>query len=677
MTLQRRIPGRASSLDDSASELRPGTEDSTLRSSYVLDELFACVDGANRTPIVAADRFHRARFGLRDGSEVLLDTFPDFEGAACCFVRLPEGRERVVRLVIRSVNEVVDCVAGGWLFKHGEASSISYWVPQPPAVRTVDSHGRILSEQAAALGGFGGTADELWVEFRLPQDSHLDLTLWRFPATLRADSALQEPLTVERQRWFMRSSHAVFRGPSDLYRCLIHGHVYDNRFVWRRIWGGFRWRICSENEALSLYVVLSGLERATQRPLYTLLKRQVLFSIIARQAPDGGWHHGEWTDLMESHFRLHNAGVLLLEAALEEAPDPVVAKALEAAATFTAGRTDDTAVGLWFLHDSLEESVAMATAKDAPPWTPTSILGASVTNKFILNTHLDALVALDRYREITGDPRHSAAVDAGRSTARAVLALRPAEWLYRMVFAAVRLTLLPHDRANRLSLPLRAVRRFARDYLTPQLFRLKRIFPRFVMPGGLLDRHLSPKHFDMGYHPVNLLDVARVSRRFPEDGFSPIMANAVEAVARTGLLQFWAESKHMQPIGYWVEALYHLCTLDTSPAYRAHLAEAMLCAEDAGLGLSPSLLGADAEAVKFTSQVACPSPRDARLRVANLSSAGKLEFLVVNTATVPIDLTWQDDQHAALSWVSDGRPVHQGAKPISVPPRGWLLGRGR
>ena len=644
---------------------------------YRIDELFKQSEAAPHEVVVSSDRFCRTRLEHPDRSEAVLDTFPDFESAACCFLRLAAGSERIARLVVHGVNEVVHCAAGGWLLKRGESGSVCYWIPQPPTARTVDSHGRILSQEAAELAGFGGTSDELWVEFRVPQDRHLDLTLWRFPAALRVEETLREPLSVERQTWFMRGSHAVFRGPSDLYLCLVHGQVYDNRFVWRRIWGGFRWRICSENEAQSLYAVLNGLERATRRVLHTLLKRQVLFSVIARQAPDGGWHHGEWTDLMESHFRLHNAGVLLLEAALDEAPDPVVAKSLEAAVSFTARRIDDTDVGLWFLHDSLEESVEMATAMDAPPWTPTSILGASATNKFILNTHLDAIVALDRYREITGDTRHSAAVASGRSAARAVLALRPAEWLYRMVFAAVRLTLLPHEQANRLSLPSRVVRRLARDYLIPRMFSLKHAFPRFVMPGGLLDRHLSPRHFDMGYHPVNLMDVARLSRRFPEDGFKAIAAGAVEAVTGTGLLRFWMESKHRQPIGYWVEALYHLCTLDSSRAYRNHLAEAMLCAEDAGLGLSPSLLGADAEAVKVAQQVACPSPRDPRLRIANLSCAGKRELLVVNTATVPIELAWEEDRDPALSWVSgDDRPVAGGDKPITVPPRGWLLGRG-
>jgi len=104
---------------------------------------------------------------------------------------------------------------------------------------------------------------------------------------------------------------------------------------------------------------MSGLELATGKMIYGLLKRQLLFSVIARQAQDGGWYHGEWTDRMESHYRFHNGGMLLLEAALRERPDEVVSKALERAAHFISRCTDNTDLGLWFLHDSLKENAEM------------------------------------------------------------------------------------------------------------------------------------------------------------------------------------------------------------------------------------------------------------------------------------------------------------------------------
>jgi hypothetical protein len=634
--------------------------------------------GAVAEPVLTTAYFCRSRMALPRVGEILLDEYPDAPGAGCCFIRLAQGEARRLRFVVDGVDDVRNCAGGGWLLRasRGAAESPVYWIPQLPALRTLDVHGRILSQRTAVPAGFGSADGGAWIELDIAADANVDVAVWRFPDSHAAVGALEAPWALAQQRWFLRSSHTTVRQVADVYQCLVHGWVYDNRFVWRRIWGGFRWRICSENEAHSLYMMLNGLERAGGGPLYTLLKRQIVGSLISRQAADGGWHHGEWTDLMESHFRLHSAGMLVLEAEFEESGDPAVAGALERAAAFLAARTDHTDVGLWFLHDALEESVERATAADAPPWTPTRMLGASASNKLILNTHLDSIVALDRYRELTGDATHAAAVDSARAATRELMAMRPAEWLYRPLYRAVQLTLLPADAAGRLSLPSRAVRRLARQHLLPRLYRVKQRFPRFVMPGGLIDRHLSPRHFDMGYHPVNLMDIVRLSRRFPLDDYREVVPGAVEAVTGSGLLAYWRESKHLQPIGYWVEALYHLCTLDPALALRAQLAEAMLAAEDAGIGVPPALLGADPEAVRPEYQVRCPSPSDPRLRVANLSCAGRCELLVVNPTQEALTLAWAGERPDGLRWkLTSGVPEGTADGPLTVPPRGGVLGR--
>jgi hypothetical protein len=102
----------------------------------------------------------------------------------------------------------------------------------------------------------------------------------------------------------------------------------------------------------------------------------------------------------------------------------------------------------------------------------------------------------------------------------------------------------------------------------------------------------------------------------------------------------------------------------------------MLFAEDAGLGLPPALLGADPEAVAVGDQTACPSPRDPRLRVANLSCRARQELLVVNPAREAIELAW-DAPPAGLRWAgADDRQLDAAAGSPMVPARGWLLGRG-
>lgn len=648
------------------------------------EHLFAEADAsaASHGAIVTLQGMRRVRLPLDGGAEALVDTFAQHPGLACAFVRLPAGPARSVQLTFDGVDEVVPCAAGGWLLRAAgtaEYQRRGHWIPQPPTLRRLDAHGRILWQQALPLPElrFDGARAVLAVD--VAADAHLDLVVWRFDACAAGTlDALDAPLALERQRWFLRSSHATIDRLAGVYECLVHGWVYDNRFARRPRFPDRTWRICSENEAYSLYMLLNGLERATGRPLYTLLKHQIVGSIVARQGPDGGWHHGEWTDLMESHFRLHAAGVLVLEAAFEATREPAVGRALEAAAAFLGRATDRTDAGTWFLHDALEQSVASATAEGAPAWEPTRSLGAAPANKLILNSHLDGIVTLDRYRELTGDAHHAATVDSALGTARTLLNARPAQWLYRPAYAALRLTLLPAERAARLAAPLKLVRRLAQRHLVPNLYRLKRRYPRFVMPGGLIDRHLSPKHYNTGYHTINLMDVVRLLRRFPDDDLRRIARDAVHAVTGTGLLQHWVQTRRVQPVAYWVEAIYQLCTLDPDPAYRAHLAEAMLAAETLGLGLPPTLLGADPEVISHSEHVPCPSPRDARLRVANLGHGRSHEIVVVNPGTEQIGLEWEGAAPQGLQWVPTDalRQSPRHAEVAWVPARGWLVAGG-
>jgi hypothetical protein len=103
-----------------------------------------------------------------------------------------------------------------------------------------------------------------------------------------------------------------------------------------------------------------------------------------------------------------------------------------------------------------------------------------------------------------------------------------------------------------------------------------------------------------------------------------------------------------------------------------------MSAEDAGLGLPPSLLGSDHEVVKIKQRFPCPSPTDARLRVANLSCGDSREFLVVNSADTDLELAWEQDTVPTVSWVtSDGLPVAAPGDSSSprIPSRSWLLGK--
>jgi len=638
---------------------------------YALEQLFEPPEPATSRDVVRSSLFVRTEYELTGRATVLLDRFLDAQGASCCFVRLPCSGAHIVRFTLPGEYELQTCPAGGWLLKPDRDGNVAFWIPRSPVVRSIDSRRRVLSESPVQIHGLTDPSSELTVAVEAPADFHLDWVLWRLPANLPdLWAALEHTCVLEKQPVFMWGSHTSFGGAADVYQYLVHGHVYENRFEWRH-----KWKICAENEAYSLYVTVLGLEAATGKRLYQLLGRQILFSVLSRQSDDGGWYHGEWSDFMESHYRLHNGALLLLAAALEERPDEVVRHALEKAASYTSSHTDQTDLGVWFLHDSLEKDLDLLR-KSGSRLIPSRVLGKSPSTKLILNTHLDSIVALDRYREVTGDPCYTTQVDSARDAARALLALRPAESLYRLVYWAVGLTLLPATEADRLPLPLRAARRAARDYLLPRLHVIKRRFPRMVMPGGIVERHLSMPHFDPNYQTINLMDMVRLWRRFPEDDLARIIRGAVIAVEDTGMLRRWIESKQRQSLGYWVEATYQLCTCDSALEHRKRLAEAILHAEDAGIGLPPSLLGANPEIVRPRDRVPCPSPTDLQLRIANLSRGGKHELLVVNCGSSATEVRWESHWDHRLVWTgADGRSADMDTSPPKIGPRSWILGR--
>ncbi len=604
------------------------------------------------------------------GLEVILDRFGEVD-AACGFLRFGPDAAGRLELSLTGGYSLDTANAGGWtLVPLGEEKHF-YWIPQPPSLRKLDAQGHILSHRTAEFASLGVSASNWVVALEVPADHVLDLVVWRFPVQ---DSdwfrSLRQLDSLELQRYFLWSTHTAYACPADLYLHLVHGHVYENHEVWPKYW-----RVCSELDAYALYVTLTGLLRATNKRLYDLLRTQVVFSVIVRQAEDGGWYHGEWTDQMESHYRLHAGGMHMLAAYFEETRDPVVGAALEKAATFAASRTDRLETGFWYLHDSLEGS--SETLKGYPfRYEPSRALGKSPSNLLVLNTHLDTNIAMERGRRVTGDARHAELIISACSTTRAVLALRPAEWLYRLLFKAIALTFLPTKRAAALPPYRRALKRIAWKYLVPQLPRIKARFPRLVMPGGFIERGLSQYGLSVRYQPVNLMDLVRTRRLFDEDYLDALLEESFSFVQTSGIKQRWKEFKGKEDdsLGFWAEALYHLCLAKSDARFRAWLAEAILDLEDNGLGLSPSLLGANAEAMAPNLQRPCPSPADPRLRVANLSGEGRTELLVVNPSPAPLALEWDTPPARTMVWHEGTNTSEIPEHHLVIPPRGWLLG---
>lgn len=626
---------------------------------------------------LAADRNGAPRAG--GGRRLTLHAAPDLEvtldvlaegAASCCFARLIPGRVRQISVALKGAYRLTTCASGGWLLLPAGDDFDHYWLPQAPRLRRLDDCGHVLEERDIEFDGVTVSSTELALQATTIDGWAMDWIMWRFsrPAS-DFPSELRDLLSVEKQRHFLWGSHTIYQCPADVYLHLIHGHVYETRFSWPK-----HWKICSENDAHALYTILSGLEAASGKRLYRLLKDQLLLSVLARQSEDGGWRHGEWSDRMESHYRLHCSAMHMLMDALAQEDDPAVRTALERAARFLSLQTDKLNAGTWFLHDELEHSVE-AVRQGPFRWLPSRALGKSEANMLVLNSHLDATVALDRYGEVTGDARHQSLVARAVSATRAVLALRPAEWLYRPLFRAINLTFLPTDEAKRLPLYLRALKRLAWKYLIPLVPLIKARYPRIVMPGGYVDRELSLRIFAYEYLPINLMDLLRYRRRFPNEAVDDVIHAAIALVRDCRMLERWPEIKGNEyAAGFWAEALYQACLAYPDAGYRIAMAQAVIALEESGLGLPPSLLGANSEAVPRPEQAPTPVPGDARIRVVNLSRRGAIEVLLVNCATEPVRLRVVRHAPEDLAWAVGMDADRADGLPAEIPGGGWVWG---
>lgn len=551
--------------------------------------------------------------------------------------------------------------AGGWLLA-GEDQA--FWLPRLPVARKIDAQGHILEERSAAFSGLDLDSSGTRISLSPPVGHSTDCVIWELPPALVDE--LTHLSALETQPYFLWGSHTRYAKPADLYLHLIQGWVYENRATWPKYW-----RVCSENDAHALYVLFSGLERATGKTMYRLFKRQLVLSVLHRQSEDGGWYHGEWTDDMESHFRLHTSALHLLMDAYSEHPDSSIADALDKGLTFLTDRSERLDQSIWFLHDSLETSEA-AMRKSPFQWLPSKAFGKSVGNMLVLNTHWDTTVALERADHLLDKPEWRQTAQAANRATLAVLSARPAEWLYRPLFGLIALSFLPTAKAAALPIWRRALKRIGWKYLIPRLHHLKRRFPRLVMPGGFLDRALSLKGVSKPYQSINVMDLVRLQRRFPDLPLKPHIDRAIEFTYRSGLWESWAEDeKNRYAYGFWAEALYHLCLLDPEPDYRRKLAETMFQLSHLGLGHPPSLLGANREALET------PPSRNASLlpeslRIADLSRPEKPEILLLNPGeeavplnlnTLPPDLEWRDSQGNRLETTE-----------IQLQPKSWIIG---
>ena len=617
----------------------------------------------NVTRIIGASR----QYYKHDDFDVLLDKLS--ESIYCMFLRAaPKDHVASYRFNIQGKFEIKSITSGGWVvYDKFNSTSPRYWIPTLPINRKSDEDAHILEEDSAELIGLVTSQNNLSVTINGRRQHHLDLIIFEF----RPDAyhILDELLLLEKPETnaiFLWGSHTKYTKPADLFLHLIHGFIYENRTAWP-----YYRKICSENDAHALYVTLTGLQQATGKEIYKSLKSQIILSVISRQGDDGAWRHGEWSNDMESHFRLHCSGMHLLMDALSMKYDAYIEQSLKKAASFISKQYDKTQIGTWFLHDELE--LTEGSMRKSPfKWVRSKAFGKQISNMLVFNTHLDITIALDRYSNITGDQQYGQSVLSARHAASAIFDTKPAELIYKCIFRAIRLTLLPTNQASQLPVTARIIKRIGWKYLIPNLQRIKRVLPRINMPGGYIDRALTLKGISPAYQNINLMDLTRYMHRFPNDIPLSQINEALEFSQQSTFREYLLEKKETEyALGFWGEALYHLCIMDKNEIYRAWIAEAIIDLKREELGLPPSILGGNMEALTSPTDTSCPYDYQSSVIMVNLSTPKNAEFLLVNTDSSPQSIKLK---YPCLVRVSGNLENAPGTidKQIYFQPGGWL-----
>jgi hypothetical protein len=620
-----------------------------------------------------AMRMHGAvrRAWSQGGIDCVRDDFVS-DGASCLFIRFrPTAAASVHRLDLGGQHVLRRCDAlGGWLVEPAADDGSIFWMPEAPMLRVLDAFGRITAESSApladlAIGEAGASA-----AFAVPDGHVLDWAVWRLaPAGGGAASKdwhreFAAALAIERQPFFIYASHTATRCAADFYRHLVHGSVYGACWAWPK-----KRKICDELDALALHMIASALGGSTGKRIYDLLRRQIVLAVLCRQEADGGFRHGEWTDEYESHNRLINGAVQLIARELELAPEPPLTDALRRAVHYISEQADPTSHGAWFLHDSLERSED--SMRHYPlAWERGTWLGKSPTNLLILNTHLDCMLSLARYRAVSGDEAYRDLFHSAEQALRAVLSARPAEWLFRPLLSVIALSLLPKAEQERLPFFKRALKRLGWKYVIPRWHLIRRRFPRLLMPAGYIERSLGQADFVHRYHGVHLMDFERLlaskSVNAADPQWTTISDGLVDFGVRSRVSLHWKESAASKDsLAFWAEGLYRRCLRTHASRDHALLASAVLDLHDAGLGLPPALLGINAEARAAGMATATPSAAYAHLHVINLCDRDGPCFMVVNTADFASPLAFEGVASSPWPQFADGEP------PLAA--RGWTV----
>lgn len=410
---------------------------------------------------------------------------------------------------------ITDDGMGTMLTQGEDDSKPLLWLPPAMVVGRMDTEGRLVESADATVESWWEIDGEHTLHLRLRAQEQ-STVLWpmvvfseetSFVAKEIFDLGSIESQTYVKSDWFHASS------PADLWRYFIDGGVFDPRDDGR---GRFRCQQC----AMAWWNYLDTMYHRTGKGLYRTLARAVAWSVCFDLEPSGAWLHGFWHQEPEIHSRMLWDGVHLLLSEFETEPHTDLLAAAEQVVTFAIENlTEDLhETGLWFLHDSVEDT--------RPLHVSDPVLGRSETNSFCLNTHIQALCVLARIRGLgaTNDRRFEDEYRRGMKALDAVLGLE---------FGSGPLRLMDHFLPQLLACKVphglgeRVVRFVVYRVLARAYWWARRHTQGLVFPSGYLDRDLGLTMLADEYHVVNLKDLVELERLDPQSWLRAIIDGAV------------------------------------------------------------------------------------------------------------------------------------------------------
>lgn len=389
----------------------------------------------------------------------------------------------------------------GYLTRHPSGGIV--WLPTLPVTRQYDRAARIAAEEPGQLTCCESPG-RLEVRVNVGAGSVVDIPLVHEhdPGhTLAGEIATAHP--IERVRLQQDDWYDV-QSVSQLWDYLIHGRIHDPR------WKSTGTRVECQQCAHTWYAHLGYLHRVTGKRLYATLRDVVAHTVLWSLPRDHRWRHGSWTDGMETHTRFQTDGIHLLLDHYAASGQRAFLDSACGAANYLIRIADTLDDGArWYVHDTLEISDTPERA-GYPLRRRSRAFGKHPGNTLCLNTHVWTLTAFHRLATVCRDDRRQSYEDAlarGMRALNNVLSARTADSLYRSLYA-LRDACLHWKARSGASLPLRLC-----DAALHRLLRhLKPRLPRLVMPNGYIERDLERTTLSDRYVPVNLKDLALLSR---------------------------------------------------------------------------------------------------------------------------------------------------------------------